>query len=104
MTVTDTLFPDGIPADLRAWGLVMPQIVRDSLIARQDAHGSPLHRLAPVPLTDGRWALNADVLTEAHEGGLFGPASVLDQQAVALVEVLPWAEVLALRPPPAPDE
>jgi hypothetical protein len=96
MTVTDTLFPDGIPADLREWGLVMPQIVRDSLIARQDAHGNPLHRLAPVPLTDGRWALNADVLTEAHEGGLFGPASVLDPQAVALVEVLPWDQVLTL--------
>lgn len=56
----------------------------------------------PVPLqmTDGRWMLSADVLTEIGEGGLLHAmwASV-DQAAVfAEVEVMPWADAVALLP------
>lgn len=98
MNPAAALFPDGLPADLRAWGLVMPGPVRDSLIAKQDAAGLHSHRVAPVALSDGRWAVCADVLTEAHEAGLFSRVDLLDPAAVALVEVIPWPEVLALLP------
>jgi hypothetical protein len=35
------------------------------------AYQSGQHRLAPVPLTDGRWFLMEDILTEIPDG-LFG--------------------------------
>jgi hypothetical protein len=104
MNLIDFFFPDGAPDDLKAFGLVMPEAVRDSLIAVQDAAGNPRHRLSPVALTDGRWALNADVLTEARPDGLFGPVTALNPDNVALVQVLPWDDVLTLLPQPEPME
>ena len=103
MSVADALFPSGVPADLREWGLVMPQAVRDSLVAKQDALGLK-HRVAPVALTDGRWALNADVLTEAHSSGLFSHVDQIEADNLSQVVVEPWADVLALLPVPNDEE
>jgi antitoxin MazE len=56
-------------------------------------------KVATVELTDGRYMLCADVLSEIGEGGLYAagfgrlPASVFPS-----VAVLPMAEALALRP------
>jgi hypothetical protein len=76
----------------------MPQAVRDSLMAKQDEHNINRHRVNPVALTDGRWALNADVLTEAHQNGLFAHVDLIDPDALAQVVAEPWADVLALLP------
>ena len=38
-----------------------------ALIAQQEGQ----HRLYPGPLTDGRWLLSANILTEIGPGGLF---------------------------------
>lgn len=97
--IAETLFPNGIPDDLTAYGLVMPVAVRDSLVAKQDALNLQ-HRVSPVALTDGRYALNADVLTEAHPDGLFNRIDQIDSDNLAQVITMPWDEVLALLPEP----
>lgn len=98
MSLAAALFPAGVPDDLRAWGLVMPAEAAAALVAAQDAAGFRRHRVEPVPLTDGRCALCADVLTEAHPGGLFPAVRLVDAAALATVAVLPWRDVLALMP------
>jgi hypothetical protein len=67
-------------------------------------HGSP--NCVPVPrtLTDGRLMLSADVLTEIEPGGLLHAMWQAADQAVlgASVEVLSWADAVALLPPDPP--
>jgi hypothetical protein len=104
MNLVDVFFPEGPPDDLRQWGLVMPQSVRDSLIQKQDEANITLHRVNPVALTNGDWALNADVLSEAREGGLFCHVELLNPDNIAQVQVMPWADVLALLPEPEIDD
>lgn len=53
------------------------------------------------PLTDGRFMLGADLLSEIGPGGLYHDGfSQLPQEFLPLVEVLSMAEALALRPEP----
>jgi len=103
MNLVDVFFPEGPPDDLRQWGLVMPEAVRGTLILKQDTANLHLHRVNPVALTNGQWALNADVLSEAHEGGLFCHVELLDPDNIAQVQVTPWADVLDMLPEPDPD-
>ena len=49
------------------------------------------HRLAPVRLTDGRWSLMADVLTEMPDGIFAGKLAVPH-------EVVPFADIASLLP------
>ena len=67
-------------------------------------HGST--NCVPVPrtLTDGRLMLSADVLTEIGPGGLLHAMWQAADQAVlgASVEVIPWADAVALLPPDPP--
>jgi hypothetical protein len=57
----------------------------------------------PVPrvMADGRLMLSADVLTEVEPGGLLHAMwAAADQNALAqAVEVMPWADAVALLPP-----
>lgn len=103
MSIVNDLFPDGLPADLKAWGIVMPQAARDTLVALHDAQGWHLHRVTPVPLTDGRWSLSADVLSEAHPSGLFSGIALITPEMLNGVEILPWSEILTLLPTPPED-
>lgn len=95
--ITETLFPAGTPNDLHTYGLVMPQAVRDSLVYKQKVLGLQ-HQVAPVALTDGRWALNARVLTEARPDGRFNHIDQIDPDNLAQVVVIPWGDVLSLLP------
>ena len=63
-------------------------------------HGSSNLILMPTALTDGRLILSADVLTEVLPGGLLHPMWAAADQEVLLpaVEVIPWADALALLP------
>jgi hypothetical protein len=89
------------PANLRDFGLVMTADACAALVKAQDDAGITRHRVAPVALVDGRYAVNADVLSEAHPGGLFIAPLIADADAA---EVLPWPDVLALLPAPADDD
>jgi hypothetical protein len=56
------------PADLRAWGVIIPGAVADAMAARQTGQ----MRVAPVPLVSGEAMIGADVL--AHESDWFAEA------------------------------
>ena len=80
--LTATLFPGGAPADLSDWLIVAPASAAAQLVAWQDAIGATRHRATPVPLSDGRFVLPANLLSETAPGGLHerwseGPAAAL---------------------------
>jgi hypothetical protein len=65
----------------------------------QAQHGDPRHVPAPRTLTDGRWMLRGDILTECLPGGLvYGGFSQLDAARFDEIEVVPLADALALLP------
>jgi len=96
MTLADLLplVPTMAAADAKALALVFDQTGCDAL---QQAQPGGQHRAAPVQLTDGRWMLCADLLTEIHAGGLYAAAFArLPQDVFDQVEVMPWADAVAL--------
>jgi hypothetical protein len=68
------------------------------------AYGSSNCVPVPLPLTDGRLMLGADVLTEVKPGGLLAAMWAHADQAVlgAAVEVIPWGDAVAMMPAPQP--
>ena len=100
MTLADLLplVPTMTANDAKALALVFGQAGYDAL---QQAQPGGQNRAAPVQLTDGRWMLCADLLTEIHPGGLYAAAFArLPQDAFDQVEVMPWADAVALVPVP----
>jgi len=72
-----------------------------TLGAIQAQYGNPQHVAAPVPLTDGRLMLCADLLTETGPGGLYAQGFAhLPSEIFAQVAVIPMAEAIALIPQP----
>ena len=85
------------------WGRKNALVFDDALAARlgkiQAEHGDPRHVPNPRLLTDGRWMLHADILTECVPGGLvYGGFSQLDAGRFNEIEVVPLADALALLP------
>jgi hypothetical protein len=86
------------------WG-VAHALVFDAALAQrlgevQAEHGNPRHVPGPRSLTDGRFMLTADILTECLPGGLvYGGFSQLDAGRFDEIEVLSLADALALLPP-----
>jgi hypothetical protein len=85
------------------WG-VAHALVFDAALAQrlgevQAEHGDPRHVPAPRTLTDGRYMLTADILTECVPGGMvYGGFSQLDAGRFDEIAVVPLAEALALLP------
>ena len=85
------------------WGVSHALLFDASLAQRlaevQAQHGDPCHVPAPRTLTDGRFMLTADILTECLPGGLvYGGFSQLDAGRFSEIEVVPLADALALLP------
>jgi hypothetical protein len=103
MTLADLTLPISY-AYARGLALVFTPQLAARLAELHGQHGSP--NCVPVPrvLTDGRLMLSADVLTEIEPGGLLHAMWQAADQAVlgASVEVLPWADAVALLPPDPP--
>lgn len=103
MTLGDLTLPISYE-DARQWALVFTPQLAGRLAELHAQHGS--NKCVPVPrvLADGRLMLSADVLTEVEPGGLLHAMWAAADQSVlnAAVEVLPWAEALALLPPSPP--
>ena len=100
MTLADLLplVPTMTADDAKAMALVFDQAGYDALMAAQP---DGQHRAAPVQLTDSRWMLCADLLTEVRPGGLYAATFArLPQDAFDQVEVMPWADAVALLPAP----
>jgi hypothetical protein len=91
-------------ADAKALALVFTPALAGRLAELHAEHGSPNCVPMPRTLTDGRLMLSADVLTEIAPGGLLHAMwQAADQQVLAqAVEVIPWADAVALLPPDPP--
>jgi hypothetical protein len=85
----------------KEYWLVFSGSLAERLQELRAQYGSPKCVLVPLELTDGRFALCADVLSEIAPGGLLAAMWEAADKAVlfASVDVLPWREVTALMPP-----
>jgi hypothetical protein len=100
MTLSDLTLPISY-ADARGLALVFTPQLAGRLAQLHAEHGSTNCVPMPRVLTDGRLMLCADVLTEIEPGGLLHAMwAAADKNVLnAAVEVLPWADALALLPP-----
>jgi hypothetical protein len=85
------------------WGVANALLFDVALAQRlaevQGQHGDPRHVPSPRRLTDGRFMLTADILTECLPGGLvYGGFSQLDAARFSEIEVVPLADAVALLP------
>jgi hypothetical protein len=103
MTLGDLTLPLSYE-DARQLALVFTPTLAGRLAELHAEHGSNKCRPVPRVLTDGRLMLCADVLTEIEPGGLLHAMWEAADKTVlnAAVEVLPWADAVALLPPDPP--
>jgi hypothetical protein len=103
MTLSDLTLPIA-DTDAKALALAFTAQLAGRLAELHGQYGST--NCVPVPrvLTDGRLMLCADLLTEIEPGGLLHAMWQAADKAVLnqAVEVLPWAEAVALLPPDPP--
>ncbi len=103
MTLGDLTLPISYE-DAKALALVFTPQLAGRLAELHRTYGSS--RCVPMPrtLTDGRLMLCADILTEVMPGGLLADMWAAADKAVLLpsVEVIPWADAVALLPPDPP--
>ena len=99
MTLADLTLPLS-DAAAKALALVFTPQLAGRLAQLHAEHGSTNCVPMPRVLTDGRLMLCADVLTEVMPGGLLAAMwGAADQQVLgASVEVIPWADAVALLP------
>jgi hypothetical protein len=98
MTLLDLTLPVSYEWGV-AHALVFDAALAQRLAEVQGQHGDPRHVPSPRRLTDGRFMLTADILTECVPGGLiYGGFSQLDAGRFDEIEVVPLAEALALLP------
>lgn len=105
MTLADLIshLPTLSYAEAKQYALVFGDAAVEALRQAQQARNSQ-HRVAPVQLSDGRWMVCADVLTELHPSGLLaGGLELLPQELFPEVGVMPWDDAVALLPQPEPD-
>ena len=90
--------------EARGLALVFAPALATRLGQLHAAYGSTNCVPVPSPLVDGRLMLGADVLTEVRPGGLLAAMWGAADQAVlgASVEVIPWADAVAMMPQPEP--
>jgi len=100
MTLADLTLPITY-ADAQGYALVFTPALAQRLAELHAIHGSQNCVPMPRQLTDGRLMLCADILTEVMPGGLLHAMWEAADKAVLLpsVEVVPWADALALLPP-----
>lgn len=82
------------------YALVFGPALAQRLAEVQAEHGDPRHVPAARPLTNGKFMLSADILTECLPGGLLHAGfSRLDAARFAEIEVVPMDEAAVLLPP-----
>lgn len=103
MTLAEITLPISYE-DASGLALVFTPALAARLAELHAQYGSP--NLIPMPrtLTDGRLMLCADVLTEIEPGGLLHAMwQAADKEIIGReVEVIPWAEAVAMLPPDPP--
>lgn len=82
------------------YALVFGPSLAQRLAEVQAEHGDPRHTPAARPLTNGKFMLSADILTECLPGGImYAGFSRLDAARFDEIEVVPYAQAVALLPP-----
>lgn len=101
MTLGDLTLPITYD-DAKGYALVFDVALAQRLAEIHAEHGSNKCRPVPRQMVDGRLMLSADVLTEVMPGGLLNAMwEAADKEVLAqAVEVMPWADAVALLPPP----
>jgi hypothetical protein len=86
------------------YALVFTDQLAGRLAELHALHGSGNCRPMPTRMTDGRLMLSADLLRECEAGGMLAAMwAAADQQVLGqAVEVIPWADAVALLPPDPP--
>lgn len=104
MTVADVLNRLPLPCEeCVQYGLVFAADLAQRLAEVQEQHPTQFVAI-PRELTDGRYLLCGDLLSEVPFG-LYGEGfRHLDSGRFAEIEMIPWAEALALLPPSGPPE
>lgn len=91
-------------AECKDLALVYPYEVAALWYTTQEQHGDPRHVGVGRQLTDGRWMMSGDVLSELYPGGILGWAcEYLTPEIMAQIEVVPMSEAVALLPPESPS-
>jgi hypothetical protein len=84
--------------ELKDLALVFNDSLKNILEATQETFNSQ-HKASPVELTDGRFMLCADLLTEIQSGGLYSQGfGLLDTDLFSQVEVISMEEAKTLLP------
>ncbi len=84
--------------ELKNLALVFNSSLKEILEATQETFNSQ-HKASPVELTDGRFMLCADLLTEIQSGGLYSQGfGLLDTDLFAKVEVISMEKASNLLP------
>jgi hypothetical protein len=79
---------------------VYPYEIALALYQLQTEYGDPRHIHYGVHLTDGRYCLCGDILSEVGESGLLhGLFSRVTPEMMAGVEVIQWEDAVAMMPP-----
>lgn len=103
MTVADLL--PSLPLTYeqgRQYGLVFGSSLAERLSEVQAQFPSQ-HHAVPVPLVDGRYLLCGDLLSEVGDRGLYAVGfAQLNPARFDEIEVIPWADAVALLPPDPP--
>lgn len=90
--------------DCKDLALVYSYDVAVAMYGIQQEHGDPRHVAIGLPLTDGRWMMLGEVLSEVKPVGILAWAvDYLTPEIMAQVEVVPMSEVLPLLPPQQPE-
>ena len=103
MTLADLTLPLAYE-ESRTLAIVYPYEIAAALYQLQAEYGDPRHIHQGVQLTDGRYCLCGDILSEVGPGGLLeGLFSHVTPEMMAAVDVIPWAEAADLMPPVEAD-
>ena len=104
MTLADLITQPVSYETVRDLAIILAPDQAATLGAIQAQYGNPRHVAAPVPLTDGRLMLCADLLTETGLGGLYAQGFAhLPAELFAQVQILPMTDAIALIPQPDPE-
>jgi hypothetical protein len=104
MTLADLTLP--VPyEDCKDLALVYDYATASEWYAIQQEHGDPRHVAGGQQLTDGRWMMGGHLLSELYDGGILAWAVPrLTPGWMSRVEIIPWADAVALLPPEVQPE
>lgn len=85
----------------KQWACVFSQELADRLVEVQDENPEQF-RVTPLALTDGTFMIRGAILSEVPNGLYGGNFARLDASRFNEIDLVPWADAVALLPQPDP--